>query len=162
MEAENTLNDVITHEMGHALAVGGQVRLRKGLLADEDSDNPTLTGPAAMREYGRLRNGQPRAVPVENTGGPGTRGSHWRESVFRNELMSGFIAAKHNPLSTVTVASLEDLGYEVDIDAAEDYTLPDLLDLAEEGTLVAHAAPIDSSIMLPTIPVELPAESLRQ
>ncbi|MGI8312447.1 hypothetical protein [Saccharopolyspora hattusasensis] len=48
------------------------------------------------------------------------------------------------------------------MDAAETYTLPNLLELAEEGTLVSHAAPIDSGIMLPTIPMELPAETLRR
>ncbi|MEV0084766.1 leishmanolysin-related zinc metalloendopeptidase [Saccharopolyspora sp. NPDC050642] len=162
MEEEGTLDDVITHEMGHVLGVGGQLWSRKELLADEDSDNPTFTGRAAKQEYGRLRDGRPRAVPVENTGGAGTRGSHWRETVFRNELMSGFIAAKNNPLSRVTVASLQDLGYEVDMGAAEAYTLPNLLELAEEGTLVPHAAPVDLGIMLPTVPMELPAESLRR
>jgi hypothetical protein len=58
-------------------------------------------------------------VPVENTGGPGTRGSHWRESVFGNELMTGFIDAGSNPLSAVTAASLRDEGYLVD-DAQSD------------------------------------------
>ena len=100
-------------------------------------------------------------VPVENTGGPGTRGGHWRETVFRNELMSGFIAAAGNPLSRLTVASLQDLGYQVDLDAAEAYQLPDLLALAEEGLLVAHDAPIDFGIIYPVIPQELPQDSLQ-
>jgi glutamine synthetase len=34
-------------------------------------------------------------VPVENSGGPGTRDGHWRESVFSNELML--------PSATVTI-----------------------------------------------------------
>lgn len=62
MEEAGTLDDVITHEMGHVVGVGGLLWSRKELLADEDSDNPTFTGRAAMREYGRLRDGQPRAV----------------------------------------------------------------------------------------------------
>ncbi|PKW18159.1 hypothetical protein [Saccharopolyspora spinosa] len=41
------------------------------------------------------------------------------------------------------------------------WSLPNLLELAEEGALVTHATPIDSGIMLPTIPLELPGESLR-
>jgi hypothetical protein len=53
-------------------------------------------------------------VPVEGTGGPGTRNSHWRETVFKNELMTGFLNNGSNPLSIVTIASLADMGYVVD------------------------------------------------
>ena len=160
METDGTLNDVITHEMGHVLGIGTIWR-PKDLLEDEDTDNPIFVGPGAEGEYGQLRGaGGPLAVPVENTGGAGTRGGHWRETVFRNELMSGFIAAPGNPLSRMTVASLGDLGYQVDLQAAEPYQLPDLLALAEAGELVAHAAPIDFGVVLPVIPQVLPAESL--
>jgi hypothetical protein len=75
--------------------------------------------------------------------------------------MSGFIAEAGNPLSRMTAASLGDLGYQVDIDAAEPYALPNLLELAEAGALVAHAAPVDNGMVLPTIPITVPADSLR-
>ena len=94
-----------------------------------------------MAEYGKLKGSGPVAVPVENNGGPGTADSHWRETLFRNELMSGFIAASNNPLSRLTVCSLQDLGYVVDLNAAEPYTLPNLMALAEAGLLTAHVAP---------------------
>jgi hypothetical protein len=29
-------------------------------------------------------------VPVENSGGSGTRDAHWRESEFGNEVMTGY------------------------------------------------------------------------
>jgi hypothetical protein len=74
--------------------------------------------------------------------------------------MSGFIANPGNPLSRMTAASLGDLGYQVDVDAGEPYELPDLLDLAEAGALVAHAAPIDGGTVLPVIPMVLPSDSL--
>ena len=61
-----------------------------------------------MAEYGKLKGSGPVAVPVENNGGPGTADSHWRETLFRNELMSGFIAASNNPLSRLTVGSLQE------------------------------------------------------
>jgi hypothetical protein len=160
MEANGTLNDVIAHEMGHVLGLG-TVWDRKGLLKDAGTANPTFVGPTAMDEYGKLRGGGgPQPAPVENTGGAGTRDSHWRESVFRNELMTGFVGGAGNPLSRVTAASFGDLGYQVDLDAAEPYQLPNLLALAEAGELVAHAAPIDVGIMLPIIPVILPSDSL--
>jgi hypothetical protein len=62
-------------------------------------------------------------VPVENTGGPGTADAHWRESVFGNELMTGFVDAGANPLSRVTVGSMGDLGYSVNLTDADPYTL---------------------------------------
>ena len=152
MEADGTLNDVIAHEMGHVLGIG-TVWDRKGLLNGAGTGNPTFSGAGAMEQY-RLLRGAPRRrrVPVENTGGPGTRDGHWRETVFRNELMSGFISAAGNPLSRVTVASLGDMGYAVDLAAAEPYELPNLMALAEAGDLVAHQAPIDDGWVLPIIP----------
>ena len=74
--------------------------------------------------------------------------------------MSGFISAPGNPISRMTVASLQDLGYVVNLKAAEPYTLPDLMNLAVEGVLMSHVAPIDTGIMLPNIPLTLPPESL--
>jgi len=161
MEAAGTLNDVITHEMGHVLGIG-TVWEDKSLLKGRGTSNPTFAGAGAMTEYRTLRGGgRRRRVPVENTGGVGTRDSHWRETVFRNELMSGFIAAPGNPLSRMTAASLADLGYQVDLEAAEPYVLPNLLLLAESGALVAHQAPIDEGVVLPLIPTVLPSESLQ-
>jgi hypothetical protein len=160
MQTEGTLNDVITHEMGHVLGIGTIWPLKK-LLKGEGGDNPTFSGKAAMAAYKVLR-GAKRAVrvPVENTGGPGTAGGHWRETVFRNELMSGFIAAPGNPMSSVTVGSLQDLGYTVDPNAAEPFTLPDLLSLAEEGRLVTPRGPFADGVVLTNLPVVLPRDSL--
>jgi Leishmanolysin len=160
METQKTLHDVITHEMGHVLGIG-TLWQRKGLLQDATMDNPTFSGHGAMDEYKVLRGtGRRQPVPVENTGGPGTRNGHWREVVFRTELMSGFISGPGNPLSRMTVASLADLGYQVDLNAAEPYNLPDLMALAEEGMLVLREAPIDFGSVLPVVPMVLPPDSL--
>jgi hypothetical protein len=163
MESSGTLNDVIAHEMGHVLGFGTIWNYKK-LLKGARTSNPTFVGAGAMAEYTKLRGATDRtiAVPVENTGGAGTRDSHWRETSFRNELMSGFIAAAGNPLSRVTVASMKDLGYTVDLDAAEPYGLPNLAELAERGLLVSHAvAPHEHGVVLPLIPSVLPPESLK-
>ena len=68
-------------------------------------------------------------VPVENCGantpsncGAGTANSHWREPVFGNELMTGYVNSGANPLSVVTIASLGDLGYGVNYAAADPYS----------------------------------------
>jgi hypothetical protein len=163
MEADGTLNDVIAHEMGHVLGIG-TVWEDKGLLKRAGTNNPRFEGQGAMQEYRTLRGPvarRTRRVPVENTGGQGTADSHWREAIFSNELMSGFIGGANNPLSRLTVASLGDMGYEVDLDAAEPYALPDLLALAEAGRLVPHVAPIDRGVVLPIIPIVLPDDAMR-
>lgn len=155
MQADGTLLDVITHEMGHVLGIG-TIWEHKRLIAGAGTRNPTFTGAGAKREYGVLKGTRPLAVPVENAGGPGTRDGHWRETVFRNELMSGYVATANNPLSRMTVASLQDMGYVVNLDAAEPYALPNLMALAERGLLAAgrehahgHTLPIFAPKVLP-------------
>jgi hypothetical protein len=161
MEADGTLNDVITHEMGHVIGVGRQIWRRKGLLLGEGTIDPTFTGPRASEEFGRLRGSGPTPVPVANVGGPGTRDTHWREAVFVNELMTGTIREAGNPISRMTVGSLADLGYVVNLDAAEPYELPDLLVVAERGVLVTAADPVSTGMMLPTVPFVLPEASMQ-
>jgi hypothetical protein len=158
MQSDGTLLDVITHEMGHVIGVG-TIWTSKGLLASVGTSNPTFKGANAKKQYGILKGTGPVRVPVENTGGPGTINSHWRESVFKNELMSGFIAAANNPLSKVTVGSLKDLGYVVNMNAAETYTLPNLLEIAERGLMAADQERLHIHT-IPIIPMTLPADSL--
>ena len=161
MEQNGTLGDVITHEMGHVLGIG-TIWPQKALIKAAGTANPTFVGKVAKIEFGKLKGvgGAGIAVPVENTGGPGTADSHWRESVFFNELMTGFVGAAGNPLSRLTVGSLQDLGYVVDFGAAEAYSLPNLTRMAEEGLLVSARA-TSAGFMLPNIPVILPEDSLR-
>jgi hypothetical protein len=156
LEAEGTLDDVIAHEMGHVLGIG-TLWARKGLLAGSGSADPVFRGAGALAEYSALTGADERGVPVENTGGPGTREGHWRESVFGDELMSGFISAAGNPLSRVTAASLGDLGYQVDLDAAEAYALPAPATPGAPAVVDGSAA---RGTVLPLVPFELPPAGL--
>lgn len=151
LEEEGTLDDVIAHEMGHVLGIG-TLWSRKRLIVGSGTDDPLFVGAGAVAEYAVLTGEPATGVPVENTGGPGTRESHWRESVFGGELMSGFISAAGNPLSRVTAASLDDLGYQVDVDAAEAFSLTPAA-AVRAGEAVER--------MLPLVPFVLPEESLR-
>ena len=155
MQQDGTLKDVITHEMGHVIGIG-TIWALKNKMKGAGTTNPRFTGAGAKTEFGKLKHGAAAEVPVENTGGAGTRDGHWRESVFRNELMSGFIAAPGNPLSRMTVASLKDLGYSVDLSKAEAYTLPDLFAIAAAGTGTTHAHPH----AMPVVPITLPDSAL--
>jgi hypothetical protein len=156
MEERGTLHDVITHEMGHVIGVG-TIWSEFGLIADAGTHNPTFVGANAQREYGALRGGAPLVVPVENEGGPGTADGHWRDAVFGNELMTGFVADAGNPLSRLTSASLADMGYGVDMAKADPYGLPAFEALAAMGALSVSAR---EDHLLGTLPMILPPESL--
>jgi hypothetical protein len=133
LERDGQLKDVILHEMGHVLGIGTIWR-QKGLLFRAGTANPRFLGPNASHEFAALLgSGSATRVPVANENGPGTRDSHWRESVFGNELMTGFLSGSVRPLSRLTVASLADLGYQVNYDAADAYALPTSLQLAIMG-----------------------------
>jgi hypothetical protein len=133
LEADGSLENVIIHEMGHVLGIG-TIWQQLGLLANAGQINPIFIGMNAMREFATLIGGRtPTPVPVENTGGAGTRDGHWRERIFGLELMTGFLNADVNPLSRLTVASLQDMGYEVNFDAADPYAIPSRLEVLMLG-----------------------------
>ena len=131
LQGTGRLVDLIVHELGHALGFG-ILWASKGFL-----ENPSLPvnkgadthfdGPSAVTAFDAVGGGAytgGQKVPVENEeGGLGTRDSHWRFAVFSNELMTGFLTAGANPLSQVTVASLGDLGYDVDEGGADAFQL---------------------------------------
>jgi len=64
-------------------------------------------------------------VPLEQDFGKGKACGHWDDSCFIHELMTGFDSGSM-PLSRLTVAGLEDLGYEVDYSKADPYDYHDL------------------------------------
>lgn len=122
LERSGLLYDVILHEMGHVLGIG-TIWQALGLLTGAGSSNPRFTGANATQEYNAIFGASGNSVPVEGNSSPvGSRDSHWRESVFGNELMSPYVAGPGNPISRVTVASLDDIGYTVDLDAADAFT----------------------------------------
>src|SRR5262245_328452 len=77
MQADKTLKDVITHEMGHVIGIG-TIWERLGLLKDAGTSKTRFIGKNARREFGKLKKKAAMDVPVENTGGPGTADGHWR------------------------------------------------------------------------------------
>jgi hypothetical protein len=104
-----TWDAIILHEIGHALGfVGGLF----GVLGLTDGGH--FTGANAEAAYGG-------PVPLEDTGGSGTAGSHWDEvtlapngQLMSNELMTGFfVPGETTLLSDTTIGALADLGYHV-------------------------------------------------
>jgi hypothetical protein len=155
MEADGSLTDVILHEMGHVLGFG-TLWSRMNLIAGAGTVNPTFIGANAMREYAVLTSrSDPTPVPVENTGGPGTRDGHWRERVFGNELLTGFLSGTVRPISRLSIAVFEDMGYQVNYETADEFILPTALFLAELGIMGNRAAE-DTCVIRHPEPIVLP------
>jgi hypothetical protein len=127
LEADGQFDEVVLHEMGHVIGYGSLWPAPNllSLLSGAGGSDPFFTGANARLTFDRIGGTAYTGggkVPVENQGGPGTRDGHWRESVFGNELMTGFLNLGPNPLSVVTVASFRDEGYAVNYSAADAYT----------------------------------------
>ena len=128
LETEGMLESFVTHEMAHALGFVPEVwgrhgRLRNPSVPDSPGADTHFDGPMAVAAFDAAGGtGYARAkVPVENGGRKGFSDSHWRESVFGDELMSALLTGDAQPLSLITIESLYDIGYEVNLTAADAY-----------------------------------------
>jgi hypothetical protein len=127
-----TLTDIIVHELAHVFGFGTLWRMLN-LLQGAGTGDPRFTGARAVTEWQAL--GGTGAVPLETQGGEGTAESHWRKSVFRTELMTGFVepVGIDQPLSRVSIASHADLGYTVNLAAADAFALGGALAAPDDG-----------------------------
>ena len=122
MEANGTFQGVIQHEMGHVLGVG-TIWSTLGFLQGAGGSDPIFNGTNALWGFANIGfsayAGVP--VPVENSGGSGTRDSHWRESILDRELMTGYAESGGvpMPLTALTAGSMLDLGYVVNFASAD-------------------------------------------
>jgi len=127
LETNSQFGNVILHEMGHVLGIGTLWSIF-GVLQDPSGGTSLDTyysgtnGIAGFDAIGGTAYTGGRKVPVENSGGAGTANSHWRESVLKNELMTGYLNGGSNPLSMLTVRSLQDLGYSVNTAVADPFS----------------------------------------
>ena len=135
------MTSLIQHEMGHNLGfmpfkIGSEVHSHPSFTGDfnwkggylYEGVKPTeiffqmLIDSSLFRTY-------PKVVGVTLEDNPSIRTlyeGHWRSFVFDNELMTGVYRGTHEqrPLSQLTVALMEDIGYEVDYDQADEYAIP--------------------------------------
>ena len=161
--AEGSLVDVIVHEMGHVLGIGTLWNFGgRSLLVGRGGSDPYFQGNGARAQFAALNaatySGTP--VPVENSGGGGTRDSHWRESILRNELMTGFLNRGRNPLSRVSVASLADMGYTVNLAAADIFTFTQALyRFPVDGASGRHLH--NDALMLPPLTIDAQGRARR-
>ncbi len=115
---QGALDDVVLHEIGHALGIGTAGPW--GALSQYTGTETgyQFTGPRAVAEWRHL-GGSGATVPLSHDA------SHWNETALQNELMTCYVeVAPTHPLSAITVAALADIGFHVDITAADPWTVP--------------------------------------
>jgi|GEM_PF-1326182 len=143
------LRNIVLHEFGHALGFGisgGGVTFYSQFVVGSG-----FTGPNAVREYRSLFGNSATSVPLETGGGGGTAGAHWSDSVFKTELMTGYSEAPGvpMPLSRLTVAAMQDMGYTVNYAAADAFSRP--------SQTAGNAAASSASGSSTTNPLQRPA-----
>ena len=123
LDSLGLLDEVILHEMGHVIGIGSLWDFEPFVnLLDENGDYAKNTSATAVwqKDWGCV--GTP---PIEKDYGPGTAFAHWDEECLLDELMTGFLGILGSgappdtvPLSRLTIAAVEDLGYKVNYDVA--------------------------------------------
>ncbi len=117
------------------------------------STNPRFTGAAGLAQCLAAGGGSgsycTSGVAVEQCGNAGTADGHWRETftstctgqnnspsggtaAFDSEMMTGYIEGPGiaMPWSAMSIASFQDLGYTVNLLAADSYSVPSLMTIA--------------------------------
>lgn len=88
---------------------------------DEDDEGCIYRGPKANAEYQTLSGCTNATVPMSSSC------AHFSENCFPNELMSRRVDSPgKDPISRLTLAALEDLGYTINYAAAGNYSRADI------------------------------------
>ena len=123
------LIDTMIHELLHALGVGTLWTPDERVSLSGDSDGRSLvrktgrqwfyTAPRALAAYKAL-GGQGTGILLDPDQG------HWAGPLFCSEILSGAagdVTDRVNPISLITLAALEDLGYTANLGRADHYRL---------------------------------------
>jgi hypothetical protein len=146
LAANGSLGSVILHEMMHVIGVGTLWTTTGNNLGSAPGSTPLFIGPLAQAACigdhagaSVCGGGVPRedCLNLAQACGAGTINSHWKESVFRTEMMTGYLNAGSNPFSKMTMQSLADIGYQTTFFTADAYVVPppSLMSLFEAPTI---------------------------
>lgn len=141
LEANDALSPLALHELGHVLGLGTfwsaldlVLNPATAPVCDQPGRDTRYRGIGAVARYTQMTGLAGRDVPVEAGGGCATANVHWRETVFSQEVMTGYLSAGPAPLSRVTVGALEDLGFLVSEAGADAYAVPNPALVAGDAT----------------------------
>jgi len=119
--------DTITHEIAHVLGIVGLLNnnpLSNTDLVNESTATYTSNSYAGWA-YGELKGTfTPTAIPLTQGVDSGSNLTHWQEEVFGNEMMTHLTQGAIAAVSSLSLAALRDLGWNVNFGAAQPYALP--------------------------------------
>ena len=158
MEESGSLTGILLHELGHVLGFGttwGYLGLLRDPSFPDNWDADTHFAGALARkafdEAGGSKYVAGAKVPVEvaTLFNRASADSHWRESVLDTELMTSYGEESGiTELSAITIQSLADLGYTVDVQLADKYQLPSAQGAAAD---VAEERPVVDDVLVGTV-----------
>jgi predicted Zn-dependent protease len=136
------LRDTMIHELGHVMGIGtlwerGQSFIDRATATYRANSNAGWAYGEALGRFAQT------AIPVErNVFG------HWDEGRFREELMTPRAEGPGiaTPLSQLTIASLRDLGWNINYGAAQSYTLPPALTAQSSTSSTPSATSLQSRL----------------
>lgn len=153
---ENDLKLIILHEMGHVLGIGGSYwyfNCASDCFKSIEADGSFTLGDDSYRcvkaqeqyySLGLVPTYQGAHLTVNHMGGLGNVCGHWSESSFNvygvsSELMTPFFETGiAQPLSTVSLGALEDIGYKVDYSSADSFPSEALVGGRRRAQASAH------------------------
>jgi Leishmanolysin len=117
---------VLIHEFGHVLGLGTYWGAKPGKALVDQPNAVYRANTYAGWVYGELKGTYAQtAIPVTTGVGVGSDYAHWKEEIFQTEIMTHLSnQGKKMPVSQLTIASLRDIGWNVNYGAAEAYSLP--------------------------------------
>ena len=135
-----------------------------GRFTTNPFNDPLYVGASAKAAFAAL--GGAGDVPVEDGSfrgfsaqqirlgqGRGSIDSHWRENTFVNELMTPALngGGVANPLSQLSLRSLEDLSYDVDVSLADSYAIPASRSFGgDSGSALQEEVSLEGDIVMPS------------
>lgn len=141
----NYTPDTIIHEIAHVLGIVGLLNQSDNHVDLINESTGTYNGNSyAGWVYGELKGTYTQtAVPLTADSGAGSDLAHWKEEVFGNESMTDTTLGAIAAVSQLSLATLRDMGWEVNFGAAQPYSLPMgglAMDLSSvEGTVTTNA-----------------------
>lgn len=117
LEQSGRLFNVMQHELLHALGFGNLWEAKE-LVDYAKTPFARYTGQNAITAF-QDAGGSTAFIPLE-TSGTGSADLHWNEGLFGGEIMTNDLNSQNanTLISPVTIASLVDLGYQVNIEQA--------------------------------------------
>ena len=132
MISKGTFENVLVHEIAHCLGFGTAWELQTMLgtylrqyITPRNQPSPWyFTQPESRIGHAEVM-GLPAAAgdypEIDSSGLSGTSRGHWSDTRYNPELMTGYITSSHQPLSVLTLRSLMDIGYQVDLSQADEF-----------------------------------------